>query len=698
MTFASHIECTTMLKQAQETEDDNRTMSREADLFLNKRDGQWEPQILQTFNNRPKYTFDEVNPIVDGIVGQIKAMDFGITVAPGSGGTIELAQLYLGMLRTIQNISKPAARFVFNQAARVMVGTGFDAWRVVTDWRDDDSFQQDLMIQHIPNAQDCVWFDPNHQLPDASDADFAWNLTCYTAKYVKEKYPKSSLASVSQSVFQQAYSHKKPHEVILGEALYKKTHYRDLALMTNGDVYEIDDDFMKIQDELKAANIEVHNTRRRPYKTVYQRMFDGNDWITGEKETVFCYIPIVPLYGNFRVTENKVIYWGVVEKLMDPQRVINYSESRKIEEGALAPRGKVWMTKDQASSDSVKKTLRTMNTNNDPVQQYDHKDGQPPPQYVSSPPSNPNLIETTTTAQNFVQRTSGTYDEDRGTAPPRRSGIAIEKLQTKSDAPKSKWFEAMEIAIAHTFEIITKAIPKVYSSMQVVTLTAEDGTMDTVTIHKKVRDTQTGDMVELNNLKQGKYSITCKAGPAFQTKQGETVAAITDMAQIDPTIMQLGGDIFLRNINAPGMDKLAKRRRRQMVLNGMIPPDELTQDEFKLLQQQQDDMSPIDRANLMIAEAELQRVQGENSERAIKAELEQTKIQLKAMETAMKNQADQDKRMLEAMKQLNEQIKLQAESLKLIREAAGVDVMMSPALAGAFEGQARELAESISTQ
>jgi hypothetical protein len=703
MRISDHKECLKLLGEAQENETDNREMSMEADLFLNKRDGQWEPQVLNTFKNRPKYTFDECNPIVDGIVGEIRSRDFGITISPAGGqASKEVAKVLEGMVRTIQRISKPSADHIFNTAARVMVGTGFDAWRVINEYRDDDSFNQDLMIQHIPNAQQCVWFDPNAVLQDMSDSEFAWCLTSLTGRVYDKKYPKGSRMSVEQGIRSQAYPYKKPEEIIIGECLYKKTKYRTLVQMSNGDVYVENEDFQQIVDELKAADITVNKTRKRPYDIVYQRHFDGSDWLTDEKETVFCYVPIVPVFGNFRITENKIIYWGIVEKLMDPQRVINYSESRKIEEGALAPKGKVWMSKEQAKSDSVKRTLSTLNTNNDPVQFYDYVEGQNPPSYVGSPASNPSLIETTQTAQNFVQRTSGTYDEDRGTAPPRRSGIAIEKLQVKSDSPKSKWFESLEIAIAHTCDIIVKAIPKVYDTMQTITLTGKDGTLDVTTLYKPVRDAQTGKIVYLNDLSQGKYSVACKSGPAFQTKQAETVAAITDYAQIDPTVLQLGGDLLLNNINSPGIDVLAARKRRQMLLGGLIPPNEWTEEEKVEMQQQQAnkdaDMTPLDKANMMLAQAEMTKAQSGAAEKAAKVQLEQTKLQLEEVKLQLSAQKDRDNRMLEAMKQLNEQVKLQAETLKLIREASGADVITTPTVVKAFEEQARELSQTVRSQ
>ena len=54
-----HKDCLEGLKDAQKVEHDNRLMVREADHFLNKRDGQWEPQIISKLSGKPRYTFDE---------------------------------------------------------------------------------------------------------------------------------------------------------------------------------------------------------------------------------------------------------------------------------------------------------------------------------------------------------------------------------------------------------------------------------------------------------------------------------------------------------------------------------------------------------------------------------------------------------------------------------------------------------------
>ena len=693
--------CVKEFGEAQTAEFDNREMVREADLFLNKRDGQWEPQIFAKFENKPRYTFDECNPLIDTILGELDTTEYDIRVA-ATGGTEsskEHAAYFSGIIRQIENIS--SARFTYESSARIMVGTGLSAWRVITAWRDNDSFQQDLMLAHIPNAQDSVWFDPGAVKQDMSDADKAWVLTSITKAAYDKKYPKGSGASVSPSVMQQAYSYKKPDEVIIGEYLYKKTKQRELVMMSDGSVYVVDDNFGMVKDELAAQGISVTKTRKRDYQVVYQKKFDGKDWISDATETVFEWIPIIPVYGNFKISENKVIYWGVVEKLMDAQRIINYSESRKIEEGALAPRGKIWMTKDQAASPDVKATLRTLNTNADPVQFYDHAADQLPPAYQGAPQSNPGLVETSVSAQSFIQRTSGSYDEDRGTAPSHRSGIAIDKLQVKSDNPKRKWAKAMEVALTHTYRIFVKAIPKIYSDTQEMQLLNQDGTTDIITLKQKIIDQDTGRIIELNDLSKGQYDVAAVAGPSFHSRQQETVTTINEIAGIDPTIIQLGADVLLNNINSPGIDKIAARKRAMMVTQGLIPDDQLTKEEMALVTAQREkepEMSPLDRANLMVAQAQLQETQGKNEERAMKLGFEQQKVELQNMKLTLEQQKVDQKHMLDMMTTVLGQAKTQAETLKLIREATGADTLLNPGALLAFKEQTENVQDAVAKQ
>ena len=93
-----------LLKSAQDADFDNREIVREVNHFLKKRDGQWEPDIINVMSGRPRYTFDKCNPVVRSIAGEMKQADFDIKVKPAGGeATKEVAKVIDGLVRNIEN-------------------------------------------------------------------------------------------------------------------------------------------------------------------------------------------------------------------------------------------------------------------------------------------------------------------------------------------------------------------------------------------------------------------------------------------------------------------------------------------------------------------------------------------------------------------------------------------------------------------
>jgi hypothetical protein len=682
------------LKDSQTTEKDNRDKVREADLFLNKRDGQWDPYTVNKMSGKPKYTFDQCNPILDDIMGEMESMDFGISIKPAGGeATKESAEQYAGIVRNIESIS--GARYIYKDAARVMTGTGLSGWRVVTKYRDSDSFQQDLMIQPVSNFKDRVWFDNNADKRTMEDAPQCWVLSSMTRKAYDKKYPKGSGVSVGREKNSQAYQHKKSNEVIIGEWLHKKKEKRELALLSNNKVVVVDEKFDLVRDDLFNKNIKVERTKTVNINVVYQSIFDGADWLTDEARTVFKYLPVVPIYANFVISEDKVIYWGLVEKLMDPQRVLNFAESRKVEEAALSPREKTWMTKDQAQSPDVIAALRTANTNMDSHQLYDHVANHPPPFRMPKQQPNTVLLETANSADRYMARTMP--DENRGLSVNGRSGIAMQQLINKGNNSNYKYFTATEIGIAHTCRILVDAIPKVYDTKQEMTIMGEDGTTDTFTLKERVIDQETGQIVELNNL-AGSYTVTCSSGPAFSNKQQETVQSIIDIAGIAPDVVNQGSDILVKNIDSPGMDKLAERIRLQKVLSGQIPESQLTDEEKEMVNQQSQQgqqPSAMDQALIAESEARAKEVEGKTAdtiskiqERRAKVQLKIQELELKYQEMTLKYQTEQEKLDQNERKQMRETLESMANTLKTLREAQGVDTMVGQDTVEAYANQA----------
>jgi len=718
-----------LLAEAQKIDFDMREACREADHFVNKRDGQWEPEILSRMTNRPRYTFDKCTSIVDQISGELAQAEFAIKCKPaGDGATNALAKTHDGLLRNIQNVSK--ASDIYIDSAQRTLECGLSGWRVDHDWFDDDSFYQDLFIREIPNYIDRVWLDPNHEKPDASDARWGFVLDPMEPDDYYTEFPNGGGESVSETLTSNVYWYKK-EAIVIAEFWYRKQTNRTLGLLSNGAIVEIDEKFETIRDELEQQGITVQQERKSKKSRFWVRKFDGTKWLTKAKETVFSTIPIIPLYGNFKVSENKIVYQGVVEKLMDSQRVYNYARSRQIEEGALAPRAKYWMTKEQAKGHGNK--LSTLNTNADPVQFYNHIDGVPPPVQQGGAQINQGLQQTAQDASADLNEIAGLFSANMGQDPNyMQTGAAIERLQNKGDSSTYKWFRSLERAIARTGDIIVRAVPLVYDQERIVRIVGPDDVEEDVLINQKIIDQQTGRPVIVYDLSRGKYDLTCSAGPAFQNRQDQVVKTVTTLAQVDKSILDIGADILLKNMNAPGMDEIAARKRIQMLLADMIPVSQQTDEEKEALRmvkeaQAKEPPSPMDQALIAQAQAETQKAEAtalkaetaatdmlnKIEERNAKMDLERkkfreqqaqnqrnTEIQMAKLANDIQKiqgdiQTNVAQMVIDSQNAVFDQLKTQAETLNLLRSAIGAEAIVSPQAVGAYQGQAELIGGSI---
>jgi hypothetical protein len=200
----------------------------------------------------------------------------------------------------------------------------------------------------------------------------------------------------------------------------------------------------------------------------------------------------------------------------------------------------------------------------------------------------------------------------------------------------------MEIAISATGRLIKDAIPKVYDTARTIRVLREDDTYDMADLNQQVIDNATGEIVTVNDLSVGSYDVICKAGPSFKNRQEETLEAITSLAQVDPSLMQIAGDLLLQNVNTPAANQIAERKRAQMLQQGLIPQSQMTEEELMAAQQQMAQGQQTPDPAMVLAQAE----------------------QLKAEAEMMRSQ-------IEMQKLQNEQMKLQLEAQKLQSQAVG---------------------------
>ncbi len=688
--FEKHGSVLRLLREAQSVETDVREIVREVHEFLDQKDGQWDAHAARAFKNRPRYTLDKCNDLVDDIAGAIEQQDFDIQILPAGGdATKALAKTYDGLIRNIQNLSD--ATDVYDASTRFMVRAGMDGWRVNQRWGDNNTFDQDLYIDTINDFVDRVWFDPGAVLQTREDANYAFVLTTMIKADYEEQFAKGSGKSVTIGD-RVTHTDHMPDTIVVGEILYKVEVERRIVELTNGAVYVDDDKFKQIQDELAEQGAEIKRERMRPMIEVKSRVFDGKEWLTDIEDTVFDLIPIIPEYANWSMRQKVPNYWGIVTKKMDAQRIYNYTESRKVEEGALAPLAKILVTKEQIGSE--KNAWENLNVSSDPALPYETQPDTVPPFKIGGAEINPGLEVTSQSMLQNLQSTAG-IDQLPGQPLGLQSGLAVELKQNRGDTRNFKYVRSKQIAICHTGKILMRAIPKVYDTARQVRIINEDNSFEMVMINDRVIDTETKEAVEVIDLSKGVYDVTCEVSKSFKNRQGETVNSIVEIASIDPSIIEEGRDVLYKSMNGPGFDVIAERVRQRMVLSGQIPEDQLTDEEKEFLAQQ-----PAPPPDPVAVALERQ------------AEVEDDKIQISAIEAARKDRALDAKILNEqrdddraSMKEAMEQVKLAADTLNThadtmnkIREAMGLEVISGPSGVRAFIDQAAQIRESQAEQ
>jgi len=727
--FDDHGNVLLMISEAQKPEQDRRAKVQEQKEFMLI--SMWDNDIGNAFesNNRYRGEFDQISPINDQITGEMTNSEFAISVAPAGGGATEdTADVYAGLIRNIENISNASA--LYSQIGKSVVMAGLDGFEVVQKHIDANTFDQDLVFEPIADFYKSVWFDLAAIKQDKSDAMWGIKLKELPASTYKEMFPDGDAVSIGDDMSVTNNNQVNKFEsVTVGQLFYKKAVKIPLVKMTSGAVYEKDEKFLSIQDELEQAGELIVNERERKSWRVWSRLLDGGDWLKPAEETVFTFIPLVPFYGNYSKFDTKDIYYGKTLKLMDAQRGINFAVSADTEDVAMSPTDAVWMTKKQGEGENYSR----MNIDRKPVRFFNNDDeAKGLPFKMPRSAGNPAMQTSMSTFQSLLRTTGNMDDPSMGINPGLQSGAAIDSLIGQSNNGNVEWFKSLEIGICHAYRICVNAIPKVYDATRQQRVLAEDGTDKIVDLNTTVFDQQTQTNVSVNDLTKGVYDVSCSMGAAFQNQQEKESERLLRMLAIDPTMIEISRDVLYKNQVGSGMQVVADRARALGIQNGTIGPDEWTEEEQQKIQAEQEaaaQQPQQEDPSMVFAQAEAKKANNEElkiqqdgqvkaRELEIKSqgqEIEMAKVQLQQQQFEREGNAkfnveaakidqgqqkiDNDAQfkqvqlVMQQQKQQEERFSAMVNDLKVLREAMGVDSIVGPHNTKAYIEQAKNITE-----
>lgn len=471
---------------------------------------------------------------------------------------IETAKTIQGLIRHIEYNSNSEAAYDTAFESAVKCGLGY--YRIITKYSDTSSFNQEILIKPIKNHFS-VFFDPFIQEPDGSDANFAFVTEDISKEEYKRLYPKSKAATQDGFIGQ---GNNVPgwfsgESVRVAEYFYKEFKDEQIALLSNGESVN------KSQlPEILPEGLEIVKERTASVPKIFWVKMNGCE-ILEKTEWPGIYIPIVPVFGEETNVDGVRILKGVIRNQKDSARMYDYWATAETEAIALAPKAPYLAAEGQL--EGYERDWETANTENHAVLYYKTKDlnGAPvsAPQRNSFEPAIQAITNARMLAADDMKATTGIYDSSLGNRSNETSGIAIQRRNVQAQTSNFHFIDNLTRALRLTGKILVDLIPKIYDTAQTARIIGDDGEQKVIKINQPF--IENGKEV-LYALDAGTYDVAVDVGPSFQTKRQEAVTSMLEMSKANPALMQVAGDLLVKNMDWPGSQEVAERIKKT------IPP------------------------------------------------------------------------------------------------------------------------------
>jgi len=536
---------------------------------------QWPADVLatrgavqgQTINARPCLTINKLPQHVRQVTNdQRQNRPSGKVIPVDDKADTEVAEIFDGLVRHIEYISD--ADVAYDTACENQVAYGEGYIRLLTEYCDDSSFEQDIKIGRIRNSFS-VYMDPTIQDPCGSDAKWCFITEDILKDEYAHMYPNATPISTLQSlgIGNESLSSWLTEDTIrIAEYFYFEYKKSTLnlypgniaAVESSPDDYELK---LLYGKPTRIRSVDVPQVKR--IKTNGFDILEENDW-AGK------FIPVIRVVGNEFEVNGRIFISGLIRNAKDAQRMYNYWASQEAEMLALAPKAPFIGYGGQF--EGYETQWKTANTTNWPYLEVnpDVTDGAgatlPLPQRAQPPMASSGLLQAKAGAADDIKATTGQYDSSLGQASNERSGKAILAREKQADTGTYHFVDNLARAVRYVTRQIVDLAPKIYDTERMARIIGEDGEASQAKVNpqqeepvRKITGPEGLVLEKIYNLGVGKYDVVVSTGPSYMTKRQEALEGMGLILQSNPQLWQVAGDLFIKNMDWPGAQEMAKR-------------------------------------------------------------------------------------------------------------------------------------------
>lgn len=583
---------------------------------------QWEGELGEQFENKPRFEFNKVHLAVIRIFNEYRNNRITVDFQPKDGSSDELADTCDGLYRADEKTC--TADEAYDNCFEEGVGGGFGAWRMracYEDPDDDDNEQQRVVMEPIFDADSTVFFNLGAKRYDKADAERCYVLTPYPRRTYIETFGDDP-ASWPHSINQQEFDWCTPDLVWVCE-LYRVEEETELvrffrSLVDGEPDMQVSEDEIDADPEMLAELLatgfrEVRQKRVRRRKIMKYTMSGGHIFATGEhkpQQIAGRCIPIIPFYGKRWVVDGVERCMGHVRLAKDAQRLMNMLLSWLAEMSARFDIEKPIFSPEQIAGhaqmwarDNIEKFPYLLAN-----AQLDESGNavpgtQAPVAYTKAPNIPPAMAALTQVAEQALQDLLGNQQAGEQMQP-NLSGKAVELIQNRLDMQVFIYMSNLAKSMKRSGEVWLSMMKDIAVEegrrMKVID---EHGKPSSVLINQPAYNPEEGQQFMQNDLTKASFDVDVEVGPSSSSRRAATVRALTGMMQLtqDPETLGVLNSLAIMNMEGEGLSDARDYFRAKLVRGGVVKP---SKEEKAEMEEEKANAKPDPQAAALLGMAE----------------------------------------------------------------------------------------------
>lgn len=569
---------------------------------------QWRPEEIRrrVAQGRPVITENKCKPAVDQIEGDIRLNPPGPQVHPVGGGSDgDTADIMEGLIREVEY--RCDAKTAYSTAGKYSAASGYAVLELGTEYEGDRSFAQRMTISSVEDPA-AVFFDPTARMANRQDAMWAGKLRMYS----KEDYV--AMFGKSRKVLEPAGVQNAMGWIM--DALGVSGSMAELNEWTGAgqgpffvcEWYQVEmkptklrlfsDHIARFDDEAVPKGVRQmdgeENVRSVGRRTIKKFVVDAME-VLDETDWLGSLIPLIPVLGPEVYIEGKLHRLSLIAPAIDSQRALNYVATTMTELAGMMPKSP-WIGWKGQFDDPRWQTANSemwAYLEIEPVFATNEVGQQtvlPAPQRNLWEAPIQWLLALAMHFSDAIKATTAIYDPSLGAQKGQQSGKAIEQLRSESNVGNFSYADNLHRAIGVMYKQMVEIFPQIYDGPRVVAIVKPDSQHEMVTINADF----TSDGPKPKDITNGQFSARVTAGPSFQTRQEEAIAALTEFFKAAPQTLAIPGVAakYLRMIGEgnPAVEGMADLL--QPNADGEATPQQL-QGQLQQMQQQNQQLTQV---------------------------------------------------------------------------------------------------------